>query len=60
LPIRAEPVAFTARADGSIAVEVQQVVRSLDGLLLGEARVLHVYGFRDGLVARMEVEEPRD
>jgi len=49
-------VAFTTRSDGSIAVEVHQVPRDLDGTL-GEGRVLHVYVFRDDLVARMDVEE---
>jgi ketosteroid isomerase-like protein len=52
-----EPVAFTTRSDGSIAVEVDQVARSLDGTLLGEGRVRHVYSFRDGLIARMDIEE---
>jgi hypothetical protein len=52
-----EPVAFTKRSDGSIAVEVDQVARGLDGTLLGEGRVLHVYVFRDDLIARMDVEE---
>ena len=37
-----EPVGFTTRSDGSIAVEVDQVARGLDGTLLGEGRVLHV------------------
>ena len=53
----AQAVAFTTRPDGSIGVEVDQVTRSLDGTLLGEARVRHVYGFRDDLIARMDVEE---
>jgi hypothetical protein len=52
-----EPVAFTTRPDGSIAVEVHQVVRSVDGTLGSEGRVLHVYVFRDDLVARMDIEE---
>jgi hypothetical protein len=52
-----EPVAFTTRSDGSIAVEVDQVARGLDGTLLGEGRVRHVYVFREDLIARMDVEE---
>jgi hypothetical protein len=39
-------------------VEVRQVARALDGSLLAEARVLHVYAFRGDLVARMDVEQP--
>jgi len=52
-----EPLAFDTRPDGSIAVEVHQVARDLDGVLLGEGRVRHVYAFRDDLVVRMDVEE---
>lgn len=51
------PIEFTARADDRVAVEVQQVARSLDGAILGEGRVLHVYAFRDALISRMDVEE---
>ena len=53
-----EPLAFTTRSDGSIAVEVRQVVRGLDGTQLGDTRVIHVYVLRDGRVARMDIEEP--
>jgi hypothetical protein len=52
-----EPVGFATRPDGSIAVEVRQATRDLDGALLAEGRVLHVYTFRDDLVERMDVEE---
>jgi hypothetical protein len=55
------PVGFERRAGGDgirIAVEVEQVVRDLDGGLLGSGTVMHVYAMRDGLVARMDVEEP--
>jgi hypothetical protein len=51
------PIALTARSDSQVAVEVQQVARSLDGAILGEGQVLHVYTFRDGLIARMDVVE---
>ena len=54
-----EPLSFTERPDGSIAVDVAQTVRALDGgALIAEGRVTHVYVLRDGLVARMDVEEP--
>jgi len=51
-----QPVSLTTRADGTIAVEVDQVVRDRDGALIGEARVLHVYVFAGELIARMDVE----
>jgi hypothetical protein len=53
---RVEPTSFTERPDGSIAVEVDQLVRSLDGELIGQGTVVHVYSFRDGLIARMDIE----
>jgi ketosteroid isomerase-like protein len=51
------PIGFTSRSDGRVAVDVDQVARSLDGEILGEGRVIHVYAFHDGLIARMDVEE---
>jgi hypothetical protein len=53
---RVEPTSFRERRDGSIAVEVDQLVRSLDGELIGQGTVVHVYSFRDGLIARMDIE----
>jgi MFS family permease len=55
---RVELLEVTTRADGSVAVDVRQVVRSLDGEAVDEGRVVHVYRFRDGLVEQMDVEEP--
>jgi hypothetical protein len=52
-----EPVGFSTRPDGSVAVEVAQLVRSLDGEPLGEGRIVHVYTFDGDLVARMDVED---
>ena len=55
---RVEPVGFTSLPDGRVAVEVEQTVRDLDGVLLSEGPVRHVWAFRAGLVASMDVEEP--
>jgi hypothetical protein len=52
-----EPVRFSVEADGRIAVAVHQVVRGLDGTVLADRTVTHVYAFRDGLVERMDVIE---
>jgi hypothetical protein len=52
-----EPTAFVERPDGRVAVSVHQVVRALDGSLVGESDVVHVYAFREGLISRMDVEE---
>jgi hypothetical protein len=53
---RVEPMAIVTRPDGAVAVDVHQVVRSPEGALLSDGRVVHVYALRDGLVARMDVE----
>jgi hypothetical protein len=52
-----EPIEFTERPDGTVAVRVHAVVRSRDGDLLDDRHVVHVYAFRDDLIARMDVEE---
>jgi nuclear transport factor 2 (NTF2) superfamily protein len=52
-----EPVAIDERPDGTVAVRVHQIVRDLDGNLLDEGEVLHVYRFEGGLVVERSVEE---
>jgi len=53
-----DPVGFSEEGAGRIAVDVHQVVRGLDGAVLADRTVTHVYAFRDGLVERMDVVEP--
>ena len=54
---RVEPVDIGPGRDGRVAVQVEQVVRDLDGEVVAEGTVVHVYELRSGLVARMNVEE---
>jgi ketosteroid isomerase-like protein len=54
---RVEPVSFATLPDEAVEVEVDQVVRDLDGQVVAQATVRHTYRFRDGLVARMDVTE---
>ncbi len=54
---RVEPLDVEVRADGALAVMVHQIVRSLDGELLDEGDLLHVYRLRDDSITRMDVEE---
>jgi hypothetical protein len=54
---RVEPERVTATDEGRVAVEVHQVVRDLDGAIVAEGRVTHIYSIRDGLVVRMDVVE---
>jgi hypothetical protein len=53
-----EPLSVTEQADGSVAVRGRQVMRSIDGELLGDAQVVHIYRLEDALISRMDVEEP--
>jgi hypothetical protein len=55
-----EPKALTQDDQGRIVVDVHQVVRDLDGNVLVEQEVRHVYSMRDGLVAGMQIEEKID
>jgi hypothetical protein len=50
-----DPVGFSDDDQGRVVVDVHQVVRDLDGALLSEQRVEHVYTLREGLIARMEI-----
>jgi hypothetical protein len=52
-----EPQGFSTDEQGRVVVDVHQVVRDLDGGLLADSRVEHVYTLRDGLVARMDIRE---
>lgn len=55
-----EPVEIGPRVGGDgarIEVQVRQVVRDLDGDVVAEGTVVHVYEMRSGLVARMDVED---
>lgn len=53
---RAEPRSFTEDDRGRIVVDVHTVARDLDGHVLIDEEVRHVYTLRDGLVARMDIE----
>lgn len=52
---RVEPLAVERRADGTVVVDVHQVVHSAAGELLSDGRVQHVYTLRDGLITRMDI-----
>ena len=54
-----EPAGFEVDDEGRIAVDVHQVVRNLDGAVLSDRRVRHAYTVRDGLVARMDIQEAK-
>lgn len=56
---RVYPERFTEEADGSITVDVHQVVHDArTGELLSDSSVQHRYRIAGGLIARMDVLEP--
>jgi ketosteroid isomerase-like protein len=53
---RVDPEAFSDEPDGSVTVDVHQVVHDAGtGELLSDSRVRHRYRLEDGLVTRMDV-----
>jgi hypothetical protein len=51
-----EPVGFNERENGTLEVAVHQVVKDLQGNLMFDGRVKHVYTLQDGLLRRMDIE----
>ena len=49
------PITSTRLKGGRIAVQVHQVLRDLDGVVLREQTVTHTFRERDGLLDRMEI-----
>jgi ketosteroid isomerase-like protein len=53
-----EPERFTEEPDGSVTVDVHQVVRDArSGELVSDSRVRHRYRLEEGLIVRMDVLE---
>jgi hypothetical protein len=50
-----EPVSISQDDEGRFVVDVHQVVRDLEGALLVDQHVEHVYTLRDGLIERMDI-----
>jgi SnoaL-like domain len=53
-----EPTRITEDDRGRAVVEVHHVVRNLDGKILVDQMVRHVYDIRGGLVQSMEIRNP--
>jgi hypothetical protein len=54
---RVEPQGFRADPSGAAIVDVHQVIRDLEGSLLLDRMVEHVYVVRNGLIHSMEIRE---
>jgi ketosteroid isomerase-like protein len=50
-----EPQEFTTGSDGRITITLRQIVHDKQGNLLADGMTQHVYTFRDGLIARMDI-----
>ena len=53
---RVEPINFLLRDDGTIEVDVHQHVEDMQGNLLVEGMVKHIYTLQDGLLRKMIIE----
>jgi len=53
---KVEPMEIHELPDGRFAVEVHQVVHDLEGKLLLDTKVRHVYQIHDNLIERMDIE----
>jgi hypothetical protein len=54
---RVDPIEVVDRKNGKVEVRVRQVVRNLNGDVLSDTEVRHVYTVADGLIQRMDIED---
>ena len=54
---RVEPTGFSTGADGEIVVQVHQTVRDLQGAVLIDRMVGHIFTIENGLITRFEIRE---
>ena len=53
---KVDPAAIIERPDGKVEVEVDQLVKDLEGNVLFDGKVKHVYVINDGLLQWMDIE----
>jgi ketosteroid isomerase-like protein len=53
-----EPIGFATDEEGRTVVKVHQMVRDLEGNVMAEGVVEHVYLVEAGLIKSMEIREP--
>ena len=53
---RVTPLGFTRRPDGSIAVDVHQTARDLEGRLLSDGATVHLFRVENGRITRFDIE----
>ena len=52
-----EPVEISPDGKGQIEIKVHQVVRDLEGNLLADKPVIHVFQVRNGLIQRFDIRD---
>jgi len=55
-----EPLAITEDDGGELRVRVRQLVKSLQGNVLSDSEVLHVFTMKSGLIAAMDLGHKAD
>jgi hypothetical protein len=53
---KVEPVGFKERPNGTLEITVHQIVKDLQGNLMFDGTVKHIYTLQDGLLRRMDIE----
>jgi hypothetical protein len=54
---RVDPVEVVDCEDGKVAAKVHQLVKALNGDVLSDTEVTHVYTIDNGLIERMDIDE---
>ena len=54
---RVEPIEISPTRKGEVVVKVHQVVLDLDGNLLADKLVIHVFQIRNGLIQRFDIRD---
>ena len=52
-----EPVSFKDKEDGQVEVQVHQIAKDMQGTILFDGMVTHVYTIENGLITNMEIEK---
>ncbi|MDR6966246.1 hypothetical protein J2X31_000239 [Flavobacterium arsenatis] len=51
-----EPIAFDQRPNGTFEVTVNQIVKDLEGNVIFDGNVKHIYTLEDNLLRKMDIE----
>ncbi len=51
------PVGFSERDNGTLKVEVDQMVKTLEGTIIFDGKVTHIHRITDGLMQQMDIEQ---